>query len=100
MTGPVRVVALLRTQPGKGGEQVAAFEALAPVVRAEEGCIHYDLHEVAGDPDRFVVLERWASAEALAAHAASAHMRRSGASSGAFRQGPADVLVLSDEPVA
>jgi len=100
MTGPVRVVALLQTQPGRGADQLAAFEALAPVVRAEDGCLQYDLHTVAADPDRFVVIERWASAQALAAHAGSDHMRASSEASAAFRTGKPEVIVLSDEPVA
>jgi quinol monooxygenase YgiN len=100
MTGPVRVVALVTTLPGRGAEQCAAFEALSPVVHAEEGCLQYDLHEVLGDPNRLAVIERWASAEALSAHASSEHMRAFTETSAAFRDGQAEVLVLSDEPVA
>jgi quinol monooxygenase YgiN len=99
MIGPVRVVALITTHPGRGAEQRAAFETLAPVVRAEDGCLQYELHAVLGDPDRFVVIERWASSDALSAHAASEHMRASGRVASAFRAGPAEILVLSDEPV-
>ena len=99
MTGPVRVVALLRTQPGRGPDQLAAFADLAPVVRAEDGCLQYDLHGVVDDPDRFVVIERWASAQALSAHARSDHMRVAGQAAAAFRSGPAEVIVLGDEPV-
>jgi quinol monooxygenase YgiN len=49
-------------------------------VRAEEGCIEYGpAIDVAGHrdpfgPDVFVVIEKWTSVEALAAHAASPHM--------------------------
>lgn len=100
MADPVRVIALLSTQPGKGPDQVAAFAELAPLVRAEAGCLQYDLHPVLDDPDRFVVIEQWASREALAAHAASEHMAAAGASNGAFRAAPAEVLVLGNDPVA
>jgi len=100
MTGPVRVVALLTTLPGKGAEQVEAFTTLAPVVRAEDGCLQYDLHAVLGNPDRFAVIERWSSADALSAHAKSEHMRVSAAAATAFRAGPAEVLVLSDDAIA
>jgi quinol monooxygenase YgiN len=100
MADPVRVIALLRTQPGKAADQVAAFAKVAPVVRAEDGCLQYDLHPVLDDPDRFVVVERWDSRAALAAHAASDHMRAAGQTSGSFRDGPAEVIVISDEPVA
>jgi quinol monooxygenase YgiN len=96
---PVRVIALLRTLPGKGPEEVAAFAALAPLVRAEDGCLQYDLHPVLDDPDRFVVIEQWASREALAAHAASEHMAAAGRNSAGYRAGPAEVLVLTNDPV-
>jgi quinol monooxygenase YgiN len=97
---PVRVIALLRTLPGKGAEQVALFTWLAPLVRAEDGCLQYDLHPVLDDADRFVVIEQWSSSEALAAHAASEHMAAAGTTSAGFRAGPAEVLVLGNDPVA
>jgi quinol monooxygenase YgiN len=45
--------------------------------RAEAGCIQYDLMQNVEDPVDFTFYEEWASAEALAAHAASAHLARS-----------------------
>jgi quinol monooxygenase YgiN len=97
---PVRVIALLQTLPGRGSEQVAMFAWLAPLVRAEVGCLQYDLHPVLDDPDRFVVIEQWSSLDALAAHAASEHMAEAGTTSAGFRAGPAEVLVLGNDPVA
>ena len=100
MADHVRVVVVLRADPGMGAEQVAAFAELAPLVRAEEGCLRYDLHAVVDDPDRFVVVEQWASREALDAHLASAHIAAYAERVGAFRQLPAEVHVLTNEPVA
>ncbi|WP_110180958.1 putative quinol monooxygenase [Nocardioides solisilvae] len=100
MPPSVSLVILISTQPGKGGEQVAAFERLAPVVRAEEGCLQYDLHAVVDDPDRFVLVERWASEKALAAHDVAPHMVEADAAHGAFRAGPVEVLRLVPDPVA
>lgn len=96
----VRVVVVLQADAGKGAEQVAAFEAVAPLVRAEDGCLQYDLHAVVDDPDRFVVLEHWASTEALDAHLASEHMAAYAVQVGAFRQQPAEIHVISEERVA
>jgi quinol monooxygenase YgiN len=96
----VRVVVVLQADPGKGAEQVAAFEAVAPLVRAEQGCLQYDLHAVADDPDRFVVLEHWASREALEGHLASAHMAAYAEQVGAFRQQPAEIHVIGGERIA
>ncbi|MER5863063.1 putative quinol monooxygenase [Kitasatospora sp. NPDC002040] len=97
---PVKLVILITTLPGRGGDQVAAFERLAPVVRAEDGCLQYDLHRVTDDADRFVLIERWASAAALAAHDATPHMVEADAASPAFRAGPAEVIRLDAEPLA
>jgi quinol monooxygenase YgiN len=100
MSFPLRAVVLIKTQPGRGAEQRAAFAALAPAVRAEPGCLRYDLHAVADDPERFVLIEEWASAEALQAHDASQHMREADAVNKEFRAAPAEVLLLEPTPVA
>ncbi|AUG81471.1 antibiotic biosynthesis monooxygenase [Kitasatospora sp. MMS16-BH015] len=97
---PVRLVILITTQPGRGPEQVAAYERLAPLVRAEEGCLQYDLHQVSGSAERFVLIERWASEEALAAHDLTPHMIAADAASPAFRAGPAEVIRLVDGALA
>lgn len=99
MSDAVRLVVLITTLPGRGWEQVAAYERLAPVVRAERGCVRYDLHRVSGDPDRFVLLEEWESRDALAAHDVSEHMVAADAASPAFRAGPAQVVEFEPETV-
>lgn len=98
MTDEVRVVAVLQGLPGAGAELLAGWPGLATQVRAEHGCLGYDLHRVAGDDDRFVVLERWASLEALAAHGQSPHMREFGRTAAALLAAPTDVIVLEDSP--
>ena len=80
----IRVVAVITANPGRREELVAAFRANVPNVRVEKGCIEYAGHIDAADigpfqaqfgPDRLVVLESWASAEALRDHAAASHMK-------------------------
>jgi quinol monooxygenase YgiN len=78
----IHVLAFITAKPGKREEILAAFRANVVAVRAEDGCIEYgaavDQDPAAGTrfgDDTFVVIEKWASAEALAAHAASAHMK-------------------------
>lgn len=100
MSDEVKLMILIQTKPGRGAEQIAAFRELAPVVRAEEGCLQYDLHPVAGDDDRFVLLERWTSKDALAAHDATTHMIAADAHSPTFRAGPATVLQLGAKSIA
>jgi quinol monooxygenase YgiN len=80
----VHVLAVITAKPGKRGEILAAFKANVPAVHAEEGCIEYgaavDAAGVGGfqtrfGDDTFVVVEKWASLDALKAHAASPHMK-------------------------
>jgi quinol monooxygenase YgiN len=81
----LHVIAMITAHPGQRGPLLALFRAIVPAVRAEAGCIAYeatvDAEGLAGFPmtvagaDTFVVVEKWASADALKAHAVSAHMR-------------------------
>ncbi|MBD9456124.1 antibiotic biosynthesis monooxygenase [Pseudomonas sp. PDM05] len=94
MSDEVRLVVIIQTQPGRGPDQLAAFEQLAPLVRAEQGCIQYDLHPVSGNPDSFVLIEKWASKAALEAHHATPHMIAASRHNPTFRAGPSTVLLL------
>ncbi len=98
MTDEVRVVAVLKAQPGQGAELVTLWPELSVQVQAEDGCLGYDLHRVSNDPDSFVVLERWASLGALAAHSQAPHMREFGARAAGILAAPPDVMVLEDAP--
>jgi len=80
---PVHVIAVITAKPGKRAEILEAFQANVPAVHAEDGCIVYQATvdtEGAGPiqtpvgPDTFVVVEKWASLDALKAHAAAPHM--------------------------
>jgi quinol monooxygenase YgiN len=54
-----------------------ARELVAPLVvatRAEAGCLAYGFHADLDDPSTFHIYEEWESAEANAAHSASAHL--------------------------
>lgn len=96
MPGTVTLVVAIRTLPGLGHRQRAAFAALAPLVRAEPGCRRYDLLPVEGDADAFVLIEEWASREALDAHGRAPHMADAASDARTFRDGPATVHRLED----
>lgn len=79
----IHVLAIITAQPGKRDAVLAAFRANVPAVLAEDGCIEYGPAIDAEDgppsqaplgPDSFVVIEKWASLDALRAHAAAPHM--------------------------
>ncbi len=80
----VHVIAVITTHPGKRAEVLAAFNANVPAVHAEDGCIEYGAaidadgvgpFQTPFGEDSFVVIEKWASLDALMAHAASPHMK-------------------------
>ena len=62
----VVVVATVFPVPDHRDEVLAALKQTVPLVHAEDGCDLYALHE---GPDRFVLIEEWASDEALSVHA-------------------------------
>jgi len=79
----VHVIAVITAKPGQRDTILAHFRANVPAVKAEQGCIEYgatiDLEpalkfQTAFGPDTFVVVEKWESPAALAAHAAAPHM--------------------------
>jgi quinol monooxygenase YgiN len=79
----IRVVAIVTAKPGRREEILAAFPANVPAVRAEKGCIEYGpavdadgfgSFQAKMGPDTFVVIETWADADALKAHAMAPHM--------------------------
>jgi quinol monooxygenase YgiN len=79
----IHVLAVITAKPGQREKILEAFRANVPAVRAEDGCIEYGAAVDADDvgkfqttfgPDTFVVVEKWASVDALKAHAAAPHM--------------------------
>jgi len=80
----IHVLAIITAKPGMRGRILEAFRANVDAVRAEAGCVAYeavvDVQAVAAGfaqfgPDAFVVVEQWASLEALQAHAVAPHMK-------------------------
>ena len=84
----IHVVAVITAKPGMRESILQAFRANVPAVRAEAGCIEYQAVTDAENAlpfqtkigaDTFMVIEKWASMEALKAHAAAPHMAAYGA---------------------
>ena len=79
----VHVIAVISAKPGMRESILQHFRANTPAVKAEEGCIEYNAvvdaqdalpFQTAWGADTFVVIEKWASMDALKAHAAAPHM--------------------------
>jgi quinol monooxygenase YgiN len=84
----IHVLAIITAQPGQREAVLEHFRANMPAVHAEEGCIEYGPVIDAPNagpaqtplgPDTFCVVEKWASMDALRAHAAAPHMAAYGA---------------------
>ena len=79
----IHVIAIITAKPGQRENILAAARANIPAVRAEDGCIEYNLgidadgmgsFQTKFGPDTFVFVEKWRDANALKAHAAAPHM--------------------------
>jgi quinol monooxygenase YgiN len=79
----IHVLAIITAKPGQRDTILRAFRANMPAVHAEAGCVEYapaidaegaGANQTKLGPDSFVVIEKWASLDALRAHAASPHM--------------------------
>ena len=79
----IHVIAAIELKPGTRAEYLEIFRRLVPFVLAEEGCLDYgptvDMAtpiavQVPPRPDTVIVVEKWASLEALQAHSKTPHM--------------------------
>jgi quinol monooxygenase YgiN len=80
----IHVIATIHTTPGKRAEFLTQFHWVVPFVQAEDGCIEYGpavdvqspLTAVQPPlrPDVVIVVEKWASMDALIAHTKAPHM--------------------------
>jgi quinol monooxygenase YgiN len=84
----IHVIAVITTKPGKRAEVLASFHANMPAVHAEKGCVEYQpvvdadgfgAFQTKVGGDTFVVVEKWATADDLKAHAVAPHMAAYGA---------------------
>ena len=91
----VVVVATVIPVPEHRDEVIAAYTAAIPQVHAEEGCELYALNQ---NGDRLVMIEKWASADALTAHSKGAPLAELRSRVAGNTAGPADVVVLHAVP--
>jgi quinol monooxygenase YgiN len=80
----IHVLAIITAKPGMRDRILEAYRANVDAVHAEAGCLGYEAvvdvrnatpgFALFGE-DAFVVVEKWASLEALQAHAVAPHMK-------------------------
>jgi quinol monooxygenase YgiN len=80
----IHVIATVELRPQSRQQFLAEFQALKPAVWAEEGCLEYGEYidvpsglgpQIPLRPDVVTIIEKWASMNALAAHAIARHMQ-------------------------
>ena len=65
----------IHAQEGERDALVDLFRRVAPLSRAEPGCVRYDANEDPGDAHRFFVFEQYVDEAAFAAHRGSPHFQ-------------------------
>jgi len=87
----IHVIAIIKAKPGMRAELLEAFSKIIPLVHAEEGCVEYQPVVDADDAgemqtllgtDSFLVVEKWATMDALKAHSVASHMKAYGEHAG------------------
>lgn len=72
----VQLIARHSIKPGHEDEVFGLLAGFTETVREEAGCLAFDTYLKLGSERSYVLLERYTSREALAAHRASAHFRQ------------------------
>lgn len=64
----VRHVITIQVAPGRAHDFAEAFKVLQAIAQQQEGCEQYELFQSVDEPEKVVLLERWASQELLDRH--------------------------------
>lgn len=91
------VTALVQVRPEATDTALSALETAITATHGEAGCITYALHRDLEDPSRFVIVEKWASPEALAEHGETPHLKQLFADLGPLLAAPP--TIVRTEPV-
>jgi quinol monooxygenase YgiN len=92
---PVVVVATILPLPEHRAAVIDAIKQTIEQVHAEDGCELYSLNEA---PDRLVMVEKWASQQALDAHAKGPNLAALGPKLAGKVTGAPEVVVLQPVP--
>lgn len=91
----VVVVATIIPLPEHRDEVIATITETVAKVHKEDGCELYALHQA---DDRLMMVEKWASSEALRAHSKGAALAAQAPRLAGKLAGPAEVIVLQAVP--
>lgn len=71
----IYVIATIETQPGMAAQLIEGARTCIDATRREAGCISYDYVQDTQKPDTVLVVERWITRDALAAHMLMQHLK-------------------------
>lgn len=93
------VVVSHRAQPGQEGRAKREIaELVATVLRDEPDCAGIEMLQDAGDPTRFLLIERWSSKDAyVGPHMETPHIRAFIGRAGEFMAGAPDISFWRSE---
>lgn len=94
----VVVVATIEAAEGHEEQVEQALRATIPAVHAEPGCELYALHRDPRSPSTFVMVEKWASAEALGVHSKATALTELGKALDGLLAAPLNVRTLQPLP--
>jgi quinol monooxygenase YgiN len=99
MSDIVVVTALIDVRPDAVDAAVAVLETAITATHGEAGCISYALHRDVEDPARFVIVEKWASADALTEHAQTPHLKQLFTDLGPLLAAPPTIVRTTPVPI-
>lgn len=93
------VTALVHVRPEAVDAALPILETAITATHGEAGCISYALHRDVDDPARFVIVEKWASSEALAEHAETPHLKQLFTDLGPLLAAPPTIVRTEPVPI-
>ena len=88
----IGVVAKLKIQDGKQAEfEQVAKDLMAKVKANEPGCLTYQLYKSKSDPQTYIFMEQYASADALKSHGQTEYFKAAGPKLGAVLGGAPEI---------
>ena len=98
-TAEVVVVATVDVKPESTDAALSVLTTAIEATHAEPGCVAYALHRDGADANRFVIVEKWATAGALEEHAQTPHLKQLFADLGPLLAAPPTIVRTAPVPV-
>jgi len=98
-TAQVVVAATVQVKPESQDQALTAITTAIQATHGEAGCIAYALHRDLEDSSRFVIIEKWASPEALEEHGSTEHLKALFGALGPLLATPPTIIHTAPLPV-